>query len=222
MEKMVKCKACGQEIAKSARTCPNCGAKQKKSIGKTIGIALAVVIVIGAIAAAAGKDDKPKKVESGQNPSSSQGTNQDTNQDTTQSSEEQSTFGVGDKVEYNGVYVTLNSVKEISGGEYLAPEEGKMYVSCEFTIENESKDELNISSIMCFDAYVDDIVTDMSMGASMAAEEGGLDGLDGTIAAGKKMHGVIGYEVPKDWSEIEVHFNPDAWGGKDFVFAYKK
>lgn len=221
MEKMVKCKACGQEIAKSARTCPNCGAKQKKSIGKTIGIALAVVIVIGAIAAAAGKDDKPKKVESGQNPSSSQGTNQGTNQDVPPS-EDQSTFGVGDKVEYNGVYVTLNSVEELSGGEFFAPEEGKVYVSCEFTIENESKDELNISSIMCFDAYVDDIATDMSMGASMAAEAGGLDGLDGAIAAGKKMHGVIGYEVPKDWSEIEVHFNPDAWGGKDFVFAYKK
>lgn len=218
MEKMVKCKACGQEIAKSARTCPNCGAKQKTPLGVKIVSALIVLFVFMVIAAAVGsKDNKPKKVESGQNPSASQGTNQDV-----PPSEDQSTFGVGDKVEYNGVYVTLNSVEELSGGEFFAPEEGKVYVSCEFTIENESKDELNISSIMCFDAYVDDIATDMSMGASMAAEAGGLDGLDGAIAAGKKMHGVIGYEVPKDWSEIEVHFNPDAWGGKDFVFAYKK
>ena len=29
---MTTCKACGQEIAKSAKTCPHCGAKNKKPI----------------------------------------------------------------------------------------------------------------------------------------------------------------------------------------------
>ena len=37
-DKMVKCKTCGAEIAKSAKTCPKCGAKQKKS--KVLGIVL--------------------------------------------------------------------------------------------------------------------------------------------------------------------------------------
>lgn len=30
MEKLVRCKVCGEEIAKSARACPKCGAKRKK------------------------------------------------------------------------------------------------------------------------------------------------------------------------------------------------
>jgi hypothetical protein len=31
MSKLVKCKECGHEISKSAKACPNCGAKQKKT-----------------------------------------------------------------------------------------------------------------------------------------------------------------------------------------------
>ena len=30
MSKMIKCKHCGQEIAKSAKVCPSCGGKNKK------------------------------------------------------------------------------------------------------------------------------------------------------------------------------------------------
>lgn len=41
MNKMVKCKSCGQEIAKSAKVCPHCGARQKKNVA--LGIILLVV-----------------------------------------------------------------------------------------------------------------------------------------------------------------------------------
>ena len=34
-QKMKNCKACGQEIAKSAKVCPHCGAKQKGKKGLT-------------------------------------------------------------------------------------------------------------------------------------------------------------------------------------------
>ena len=33
-KKLISCKACGQEIAKSAKRCPKCGAKNKKPIFK--------------------------------------------------------------------------------------------------------------------------------------------------------------------------------------------
>lgn len=46
--KMKICKTCGTEIAKSAKVCPKCGAKQKKPVGLII---LAVVVVIGLIGA---------------------------------------------------------------------------------------------------------------------------------------------------------------------------
>lgn len=59
--KMVKCKHCGQEIAKGAKTCPNCGGKNKKPFFKKWWFWLLVIIVVGG--GALGNGDK--KSESG-------------------------------------------------------------------------------------------------------------------------------------------------------------
>ncbi len=45
---MKKCEACGAEIAASAKSCPNCGAKNKKPFYKRpIGIIIILIIVLG-------------------------------------------------------------------------------------------------------------------------------------------------------------------------------
>jgi len=59
--KLKNCKVCGMEIAKSAKTCPHCGAKLKKRHPLLIG--LAVLIVFSALAGSSGDSDEPKKVE---------------------------------------------------------------------------------------------------------------------------------------------------------------
>ncbi len=43
--------------------------------------------------------------------------------------------------------------------------------------------------------------------------------LDGTVAAGKKMNGVIGYEVDPGWTDIEIRFTPNFWSGKEIIFT---
>lgn len=48
-EKMVKCHACNKEIASSAKTCPSCGAKQKKPIFKKWWFWVLIVIFVGII-----------------------------------------------------------------------------------------------------------------------------------------------------------------------------
>ena len=53
-------------------------------------------------------------------------------------------------------------------------------------------------------------------------EKGNKNQLDGTVAAGKKFNGVIGYEVPADWKELEVRFTPDFWSGKEIIFVANK
>ena len=58
MDKMTKCKTCGADIAKSAKVCPACGAKQKKHI--VLGIIL-VIIGLSIIGAALG-GNSPQKV----------------------------------------------------------------------------------------------------------------------------------------------------------------
>jgi len=48
-EKMIVCKACGKEIAKSAKTCPHCGKKNKKPFLLRLGILVGVVAAILAV-----------------------------------------------------------------------------------------------------------------------------------------------------------------------------
>ena len=52
MAKMVKCKSCGAEIAKTANRCPKCGAKQH--IGALVACVITVFVAIGAIVAVIG------------------------------------------------------------------------------------------------------------------------------------------------------------------------
>ncbi|RJE47924.1 hypothetical protein A7K50_01390 [Dehalobacter sp. MCB1] len=52
MEKIINCKVCNAEIAKSAKVCPSCGAKQKKPILKKWWFWLVVVIFIGILGSA--------------------------------------------------------------------------------------------------------------------------------------------------------------------------
>lgn len=47
MAKMVKCKSCGQDIAKSAKVCPHCGAKQHQ--GAMVACVIIIVIAVFAV-----------------------------------------------------------------------------------------------------------------------------------------------------------------------------
>ena len=57
MSKMKKCKVCSKEIASNAKSCPGCGAKNKKAIYKRPWfIVLAIIIIIGAIGGSSYED----------------------------------------------------------------------------------------------------------------------------------------------------------------------
>ena len=79
MSKMKKCKACSKEIATNAKSCPGCGAKNKKPIYKRVWFwVVAAIIVVGA---ASGSDtDNSKEINSG-NVESTQEVSQDKAED---------------------------------------------------------------------------------------------------------------------------------------------
>lgn len=213
--KLTTCKACGEQVAKTAKTCPHCGAKIKKSHPVTI--AILVVLILIAVAVSIGESDAPKKVDS---PVSVQNPVKATTQMTEASKNEKNAFLLGETAELKNVQVTLASVTESDGSAYNKPTDGNVFVLCEFEITNNSDKEINISSMMSFNAYCDDYTCNYSLTALL--EKGNKNQLDGTIAAGKKFNGVIGYEVPADWNELEVHFTPDFWSGKDITFIATK
>ena len=212
MAKIVKCKTCGAEIAKSAKVCPKCGAKQKKHI--VLGVILVIfgILLISAAIGGGSDDGEPKKVVD-----STPVQSQDENNNSAEP--EKTTFGVGEQVSLNDVVVTMNNVTESNGSQFNKPTDGNTFILCEFTIENNSEKDLAVSSLMCFETYVDDYSSSMSLSALLESDK---NQLDGTVAAGKKMNGTIGYEAPADWKEIEVRFTPDFWRGKDITFIHSK
>lgn len=211
MAKMQKCTACGVDVASTAKACPACGAKVKKPIFKKWWFwVIVVIILIGIIGGSSGGSDEPEKVgESAPSPSAVEPPQEP----------EKTEFGIGDVVELQDITATMTKVYETSGSQFLAPAEGNTFIVCEFEIENNSNEDIVVSSLMSFEAYVDDYSTSMSISAMTSVD---TPQLDGTVAAGKKMHGVIGYEAPADWTNIEVRFTPDFWSGKDIIFIYEK
>ena len=206
------CRNCGKEIDDKAVICPGCGVpttdgkpKKKKKKHPILGTFVLIfgVLLIGA---ALGDSDEPQKV----------GT---TAQPQTTTAPIQETFTIGDAVELNDVVVTLVDVTENSGTAYNKPADGKTFVACEFNIENNSSKDIAVSTMMCFEAYFDDYATSMNLSAMISTNK---TQLDGSVAAGKKMNGIIGYEVDKNWSEMEIRFTPDFWARKDIIFTVSK
>lgn len=130
--------------------------------------------------------------------------------------EEKAEYGVGDTLTQNDITVTFLGVTETRGSAYNKPSEGNVYVLCEFEIANNKSTDLGVSSMMNFEVYCDDYSTSLSLGALI--ESGNKSQLDGTIAGGKKMKGVVGYEVPADWTQLEIHYTPSALFAKKFTF----
>lgn len=206
---MKKCKHCKTEIPKDAKVCPNCRKKQ----GGKLKWVITAVVVIGVIGAAlGGGEDKPKKV----------GNIDEANQADSQENiaEEQEVFHIGETAELNDVRVTMTNYEESNGSEYNAPSDGNVFILVEFEIENNSDSELAVSSALSFEAYSDDYALDYSLQALL--EKGSSKQLDGSIAPGKKMKGVVGYEVPSDWKNLEIHFKDDVWSSNKFKFEISK
>lgn len=207
-----QCKHCKSEIPYDAKVCPVCRKKQGAP-GCLIVVLVVVVLVVIAALAGSGESNTPQKVES----------TSSTSQAASQSSEaqpEQTVFTVGDTVELNGVKTTLLSAEEYPGKQYMMPTDGNVFLVCQFEIENDSSEEINVSSMVSFNAYCDDYSVSLSITGEML--EDSWKSLDGTVAPGKKINGVIAYEVPQDWQKMEISYTPSFWSGHDVQFEINK
>lgn len=124
------------------------------------------------------------------------------------------TFGIGSTQTSGSFSATLLGYRESEGKEsWNKPDEGNVFVLVQFELENVSSSDATVSSILCFEAYVDGYKIDEDFGAAMEA-----DGtLDGTLAAGRKMKGEIGFQVPANWKTLEVVFNDNPFSSKEAV-----
>ena len=135
-DKMVKCGTCQAEIAASAKTCPKCGASNKKKGGclKLILISFGGIIVLSIIIAGA----------SGEKKSESHATASASSSASTESQKPQEkTFKIGDTISTSELAIRVVSVqrKMQVGSEAFEskPAEGGVYVAIQWEYKNISK-----------------------------------------------------------------------------------
>ena len=129
------------------------------------------------------------------------------------------TFKLNETAVFKTLKFTATQMEESAGQNYMKPAEGKVFVGVKFIIENVSDEEQVISSILLFDAYVDDVKCAESFSGSVA-----FDGetLNGTIAPGKKLIGWYVVEAPKNWSNIELNVQSSLLSNSSAKFFFTK
>lgn len=207
------CKYCKTEIPYDAKICPNCKKSQKPN-GCLIAILVVVVlfVLVGIVGGSSGsKDTAVSGTTAAAQPDSAAGT-----QAVEATPEPKTTYTVGESAEDKDIKVTLVSAKQSTGSNFLTPADGNVYVMLEFEIENNSSTDIAVSSALSFEAYCDDYSVNMDLTANLLDDS--KKTLDGDVAAGKKLNGVIGYEVPADFEKLEVKFTPSFWSNRSITF----
>lgn len=143
-----------------------------------------------------------------------------TDSDNGAASTKTSNLAIGDSAKLEDINITLLSMSESNGSEYNKPEDGNVFVLLEFLFENNSSEEVTISSIGNFDAYVDTYAVSISFEGLY--EAGADKTLDKVVSADKKLQGFVAYQVPTDWQEMEVNVTPDFSSSDSAQFIIKK
>lgn len=187
--------------------------------------AIIIVVVIGLIGSCFGGSKSKEETPSNATATTTPSNNSNQKEETTAPEStvaEKTNFDVGEVADIKGVQVSLLGTTESKGSDFLKPDEGNIFVLCEFEISNNSDKDISVSSMMSFEAYCDDYSVTQDILGLQAPEGKGKNQLDGSVAAGKKMNGVIAYQVPEDWKTLEIKFSPSFWSNKSATFVATK
>lgn len=184
-EKMTKCKSCGNDLASSAKNCPNCGAKNKKPIFKKWWFWLIIVIVLIAIIGGAGGGDETESEST-----SSNGNNNSVSQDVaeTEASNEN----------------TLGSYEvEIKNARLTETYDGKPAVVITYGFTNYSEESAS------FYISIDDTVyqNDIGLNEAIMLKDGDAYSSDNQtkeIKKGATLDVDVAYELNDDESDVVV------------------
>lgn len=155
---------------------------------KGLVVLLSAIVISGALVGCG--SDTPKKVE-------------DQNQKQEQQQESKvETFKVGDTIQTKDFKITVNKVETAEGGEFVKPKDGNEFIKADITIENTSKEEQNVSSMIMFKVVDKD---GRSYNQAIVEDQNGQ--LDGKVAPGRKMTGEYVVEVPKGATGLQLEFD---------------
>lgn len=126
--------------------------------------------------------------------------------------------GIGDTATIEDVEIKFIGVETVTEPA-MTPAEGKVFILCEFEVTNHTGKDLGISTMLNFKVHCDGNACNISLGALMS--KGAKSQLDGTIGPNRKLQGVVGYEVPADWKELEIDYTTSIVDDAKLTFVAK-
>jgi hypothetical protein len=143
---------------------------------------------------------EPQETKETEETSGSEETTVDEPEETPPSNE---IYSVGDTVTFNSVEITVNSVREDKGNEYIKPDDGNVYFIVDIMAENKGSKEENISSML-----QTEVVDEEGYSYTVTFGPDVKGSFDGAVGAGRKMRGEIVFEVPAEGSLEFIFSDP--------------
>lgn len=148
MDKTIKCKQCGEEMASNAKFCPNCGLKNKKPIFKKWWFWVLIIIILSGMVGNGGKDSDKNASNSEVESSSDKMSEKDNQIETETTQEESEAPDIELSTEFektvwkitnnNGCKLTTSHAVKTEGSDLLT-------VVCSILVEN---DEEKVNSLL--------------------------------------------------------------------------
>lgn len=126
---------------------------------------------------------------------------------------QQEIFKIGERVEMGKLVITVNSVIDSPGGQFLKPASGHIYKIADCTIENLGDGATVISSLAMFS-----IVDSEGYKYNETFTEDSKSNLGGELGPGRKMRGRVAFEVPSNATGLELIFEPNLFGFGQAIF----
>ncbi len=117
----------------------------------------------------------------------------------------QQVYKIGDVITMGTTTLTVSGIEFSQGQEYSEPAEGYEFLVVDLTLENKGAQAITVSSLMQMTVKdADHYQYSVDLFASMLLGQGSPDG---EIAAGEKLRGQVGFQVPQDATELMFVFD---------------
>lgn len=213
---MMYCRSCGAQIAKKAKICPHCGAKNSKPFYKKWWFWLLITLVL--ITVFGSGESEPSAPSSTQPSSPTPSPSSNAPESTSQPESSSNVFVSGDVVETEHFRITYQECDPDWKGysRYSEPQSGNKIVRAFFVFENISNTDRSCGSID-FSCYADGLSCSQYYWSSD-------DALTYTsLSPGRKLQGYIAFEVPIGAEEIELEYDEsfDFFSSQKLIFIIK-
>lgn len=128
----------------------------------------------------------------------------------------QQNYKVGDVVAIGDNVLVVLGWENVTATDFSAPEAGKKFVAVELLIVNKSQSAMSISTLL--QMSMKDNTGQKYDVDFMASTAVGGGSIDGELAAGEKLRGKVGFQIPETAQGLQFVFDASVFGtGKVFV-----